>query len=280
MAIRIVTDSTADIPKYLVEKHNIIVLPLTVRFGDEEYRDGVDISEQEFYDKLSKSTSLPTTSQVAPSMFIDTYNSELKNGNSIISIHISSDFSGTYQSAVLARQSVDSHNVALIDSRSATLSLGMIVIKAAELVDKGLGLEEIVKEIEEYKKKVRIIIAVDTLKYLKMGGRLSGTQALIGDMLNIKPLLTIENGKVVLLEKARGQKKVISRIIEIIEERGRITENSRVGIVHAMCPDTASELEGLIKEKFKDVEFYKNSVGSVIATHVGPGAFGVVFEEI
>lgn len=279
MGIRIVTDSTSDIPKHLIDKYGIIVLPLTVHFGSEEYRDGVDIKSGKFYEKLAASESLPTTSQVAPSAFIDVYRAELDKGNSIISLHISCDLSGTYQSAELAKKTLDDDRIAVVDSRSATLGLGMIVLKAAELVEKEWGFREIVEKLKQYIISTRLIIAVDTLKYLKMGGRLSGTQAFIGDMLNIKPLLTIEDGKVVPLEKTRGQKKAIARVIEILKEKIDNVPNLVVGVANALAKETADELRELIKAEFPNVEFVETEVGSVIATHVGPGAFGVVFME-
>lgn len=279
MGISIVTDSTSDIPKNLVDKYGINVLPLTVRFGSEEYRDGVDISSEEFYSRLSHSTSLPTTSQVTPSSFIELYKNELNKGNSVISIHISSDLSGTCQSAEFAKKTLNNDRISVIDSRTATIPLGMIVLKAVELVNNGLSHDEVVQKVEEYKKRVRILVVVDTLKYLKKGGRLTRTQALIGDMLNIKPLLTIENGKVVLIDKARGQKKAISKIIEIMEKQMVNVPHLYVGVGNALCRDTAEVIKEVIKNRFSDVEFYDTNVGSVIATHAGPGAFGVAFIE-
>lgn len=279
MKTRIITDSTADIPKVLVEKYGIIVLPLTVHFGSEEYRDGVDITQEEFYKKLAVSTSLPTTSQVAPSSFISIYKDELEKGNNIISIHISSELSGTYQSAVIAREYLKDDRVFVIDSRSATIACGMSVIKAAELAEEGMECEKIVKEIEEYKKKIRLLIAVDTLKYLKMGGRLSGTQAFIGDMLNIKPLLTVEDGKVIMMDKLRGTKKVLNRIVDIISINGENRPGQVMGLGNAMNPAAKEEIKDMITSLLGDVDFIETEVGSVIATHVGPGAFGVVFVE-
>lgn len=277
MGIRIVTDSTSDIPKGLIDKYEIIELPLTVRFGEEEYKDRVDITSDQFYEKLVKSKDLPTTSQVNPVTFEEVYKNELEKGNDIISIHISSDLSGTYQSAIMARQSLNDDRISVVDSRTATLSLGFIVLKAAELAKKGMKRQEIVKEIEEYKNNVKLLIAVDTLEYLKKGGRLSGAQAMIGGILNIKPILTIDNGKVVVVDKARGIKKVFKVIIDIMKDKGTDIKGGVVGIANANCTETVEELKLAIIEEFGPVEFVDTKVGSVIATHVGPGAFGVAF---
>lgn len=277
MAIKIVTDSTSDIPKDLVDKYGIIELPLTVHFGDEEFKDRVDITSEKFFEKLINSDKLPTTSQVNPGAFEEVFKREIEKGNEIISIHISGELSGTYQSAVIAAESVGNHNISVIDSRTTTFALGMIVLRAAELAESGMAREEIVKKIEEYKSSVKILIMVDTLEYLKKGGRLSGAQAVIGGMLNIKPILTIENGKVVVVEKVRGLKKGLKRIVEIMKEKGNNISSQTIGVVNANCADTSEELKTLVREEFGDVKFIDTNVGSVIATHAGPGAFGVMF---
>ena len=174
---------------------------------------------------------------------------------------------------------MEDDRISLVDSRVTTLALGVIVLKAAELAQKGMEREEIVRQIEEYKKEVRILIMVDTLEYLKRGGRLSGAQAMIGGIMNIKPILTVEDGKVVVSEKARGVKKALKRIVEVMAEKGKDIPKQVIGIANANCPDTANTLKKLIIEEFGNVEFIDTMVGSVIATHVGPGAFGVVFIE-
>lgn len=277
MPIKIITDSTADIPKDLVDKYGIIELPLTVHFGNEEFKDRVDITSEQFFEKLAASKNLPSTSQVTPQSFADVYKDELNKGNSIISIHISSDLSGTYQSAVIAKKSIGDHRISIIDSRSATLALGMIVLKAAELAESGMDKDAIVKEIEEYKKRVQLLIVVDTLEYLRKGGRLSGAQAAIGGLLNVKPILTIQDGKVVVVDKVRGMKKAEKRVLELMKEKGNDIQNQVIGIANAKSTDVVQELKDLIREEFGDVNFIDANVGSVIATHVGPGAFGVIF---
>jgi EDD domain protein, DegV family len=279
MSTVILTDSTCDIPKDLLKQYNISELPLTVHFGSEEYKDRVDITMEEFFEKLTSGSELPTTSQVNPSAFIDFYKQELSKGNNIISIHLSSDLSGTYQSAVIAKQALgDDSRISIVDSRNATLGLGFTVLRAAQLVKKGVDARKILEEIENYKNNIKLFIVVDTLEYLKRGGRLSGAQAMIGTMFNIKPVLTISDGKVVVVDKMRGMKKAFRRLIDLIKENGGCAPGQVIGIANAMCPETAKELKEALIEEFGDVKFIECGVGSVIATHAGPGAYGIVID--
>lgn len=277
MSIRIITDSTSDIPANLLKEYGIIQLPLTVCFGQEQYRDRLDLTPAQFFKKLAEGKALPTTSQVNPSAFVDAYKKVLDEGDSIISIHISADLSGTYQSAEIAKQILGDDRISVIDSRTATLSLGKIVLKAAELVRQGMNHNDVVKNIEEYKNTLKLIIVVDTLEYLKRGGRLSGTQALIGEMLNIKPMLTIDGGKVIVIDKVRGHKRALIRIIEIMKERGSDLKGQTVGIANAAAPEVSLQLKEMMAKEFGIKEFIETEVGCVISTHTGPGAYGVIY---
>lgn len=277
--ITIITDSTSDIPKELIDRYGIIVMPLTVNFGEEEFKDKVDITNEEFYERLENSKSLPTTSQVNPSAFADIYKRELEMGISIISIHISSDLSGTYQSAAVAKNLIESDNISVIDSRTASIALGKIVLKAAELRDMGLDRKSIEGEIENYKNRVELLIVVDTLEYLKKGGRLSEAKAFIGTVLKLKPILTIKDGKVILIDKARGKKRAFNKIIDMIKENKSDNLEDVFGVANAKCIETVDRLKELIAEEYKKPKFIDTNVGSVIATHVGPGAFGVAYEK-
>lgn len=277
--ITIITDSTSDIPKELIDRYGIIEMPLTVNFGEEEFKDKVDITNEEFYERLENSKSLPTTSQVNPSAFADVYKRELEMGSSIISIHISSELSGTYQSAAVAKNLIESDNISVIDSRTASIALGKIVLKAAELRDMGLDRKSIEGEIENYKNRVELLIVVDTLEYLKKGGRLSEAKAFIGTVLKLKPILTIKDGKVILIDKARGKKRAFNKIIDMIKENKSDNLEDVFGVANAKCIETVDRLKELIAEEYKKPKFIDTNVGSVIATHVGPGAFGVAYEK-
>lgn len=278
MGVRIVTDSTSDIPADLIKKYKIIELPLTVHFADNEYRDKVDLTPGEFYSKLAEAQSLPTTSQINPAVFADTYKEILSKGDSVISIHISGDLSGTYQSALLAKALTNSNEVTVIDSRTATLALGMIVLKAAQLASMGLKHHEIVSKIEEYKNKIKLLIVVNTLEYLRKGGRLSGAKAFIGGVFNIKPVLTVKDGRVVMIDKVKGIKRAVNRVVELMKKEGSSLDNQVIGVANAKAPEMADEIKKAIIHELGVKEFIEAEVGCVIATHVGPGAFGVVFE--
>lgn len=279
MSTVILTDSTCDIPKSIMKSYEISELPLTVHFEKEEYKDRVDITPEEFFEKLSDSEELPTTSQVSPSAFIDFYKKELEKGNDIISIHIASDLSGTYQSALLAKKTLGGDSrISIVDSKTATLALGFVVLKAAQLLRKGMSREDVLGEIENYKNRVKLYVVVDTLKYLKKGGRLSGAQAALGSLFNIKPILTLKDGKVVVADKVRGEKKVLKRLVEIIKETGRVTPKCVVGVANAGNTEKMKQLEEMVAEEFGDVKFIESDVGSVISTHAGPGAYGIIID--
>lgn len=278
MPIRIVTDTLCDVPKEFIEQYDICVMPLTVHFGDEAYRDGIDITIETFYEKLAACEELPKTSQVTPALFKGVFEEELQKGNQVIVINGSSLLSGTYSAAVLAKNMVASENIFVIDSKSITLGAGLLVIKAARLASSGVSAEEIVKTIEESKDKMKHFLLLDTLKYLHKGGRLSLSAAIIGSLLNIKPVITMNNGALELIIKARGLKKAITQVRDLINENGWNLNGKIVGINHTIAPENAAMLEEIIMKDFKPAEIIRGIAGSVIATHGGPGAAAIYFE--
>jgi DegV family protein with EDD domain len=278
MAIRIITDTMCDVPKDWAEKYNIRVMPLTVHFGEASYKDGVNITMQEFYSKLEASENLPTTSQVPPIEFLDAFNDELNNGNDIICINGSSQLSGTYNSALLAKNQLESDKIHVIDSEGVTLGAGLLAIKAARLAEQGMISTEIVNEIRESVKRMKYFYIVDTLKYLHKGGRISLSTSVIGSILNIKPILTIKGGKLEMLDKSRGIKKAIAETFDIIKENGWTLENKVVGINHTNSLENLGLLEAYLKKEYQVKEVIIGEVGSVVATHAGPGAVAIYFE--
>lgn len=280
MAVKIITDSTADLPPELIAKYDIRVLPLTVSFGSQTYRDGVDITPGQFYEMLSKSKELPTTSQVNPPAFIAAYQEELDKGNSIVSIHLSSKGSGTYQSAVIAKNTIGSDSIRVIDSLGYSMGLGLMVIEAARMARDGASIEEIENAILDLRDRMNYIFGVDTLEYLRKGGRLSPAKAVIATVMNIKPILEVRNGELEVLDKVRGRKKVLNRIVEIARERGEDWENKTVAIVHAACQDDAIMLRDKIAGMFNPREIIISEVGCVIGTHAGPGTIAFLFPGI
>jgi len=278
MGIKIITDSICDVPNEYVERYGIRVIPLTVNFGDESFKDGIDLTLAEFLAKLEKAEFLPTTSQVPPAEFLKAYKEETASGNTVISIHGSSQLSGTYYSAVMAKDQLGSADIHVIDTLGISLGAGMLVIKAARLAEAGLGPLEIVKEIEESKQRMRYNFILDTLKYLQKGGRLSLSAAVLGSILNIKPILIIKDGRLELYEKARGIKKAIASVLYTIKENGWSLDGKVVGINHIADQEHLELLEEELRKVYDIKEFIRGEVGSVVATHGGPGAVAVHFE--
>lgn len=278
MTVRIITDTMCDVPEAYVKQYNIRVMPLTVHFGNESYKDGLDITKEEFYAKLEVSENLPTTSQVSPVEFIDVFKEELDKGNEIVCINGSSKMSGTYNSAVLAKNQLDSEKIHIIDSEGITLGAGMLAIKAARLAEQGMDAKAIEIEIRSSVKSMRYFYIVDTLKYLHKGGRISLSANVLGSILNIKPILTIKDGKLELIEKARGIKKALSIMFNIIKDNGWNLDDKVVGINHTISPENFKQLEEYLISEYNAKEIIRGEVGSVVATHAGPGAVAIYFE--
>jgi len=276
--IAIVTDSTADMSNRMAAEHDITVAPLSVNFGDQSFLDGIEISAEEFYKKLQDSDALPTTSQVSVGAFVEIYKDLAEQVDTIISIHISEKLSGTYQAAVLAAQEFSDVEIVPVNSKSVTTSLAFQVRLAAEEIRRGSGKEEILKRLERAQEQQKIYFSVRTLEYLEKGGRIGKAQALLGTLLNIKPVLTVDDeGYVAPFEKIRGYKRVIKRLAELygefIEKHG---PNCFQAIMHAAAEDEARNLKAIIEEKYGPQNLEINQLGPVVGTHTGPGAMGLI----
>lgn len=277
MAVTIVTDSTCDIEPMKAKEMGIHIIPLKLRFGDEEFTDGVDITKEEFYQKLESSESLPTTSQIPPATFEAFFKKELEAGNQVFGIFLSAELSGTYQSATIAKGMLHSEDIFLVDSRTVTFGLGLLVREAAKLRDAGKNAAEIYASLEEMKGRLVFYGIVDTLKYLKMGGRLSGTAAIVGSILNVKPIVSIVDGKVVSVGKARGQKAAFEWVLKKVGEEKR---DERYGYYFASASDRQ-----LLEDFFAffgstypvGEDFSKGEIGSIVGTYSGPRCVGVAF---
>jgi DegV family protein with EDD domain len=278
MAVRIITDTMCDVPNDMADRYNIRIMPLTVHFGSETFKDGIEISKEEFYSKLEVSDELPTTSQVPPIEFLEAFKEELDKGNEIICINGSSQMSGTYNSAILAKNQLESDQICVIDSEGVTMGAGLLCIKAARLAEQGLTSKEIEAEIRESVKRMKYFYIVDTLKYLHKGGRISLSASVLGSIFNIKPIITIKAGKLEMVDKARGIKKALATTFDIIKENGWTLENKVVGINHTISPENFALLEEYLTKHYHVKEIIRGEVGSVVATHAGPGAVAIYFE--
>ncbi len=272
--IKIITDSTADLPKEVYEKYDIEVLPLLINFGEESYLDGVEITPEVLFERIEKEGSLPTTAQVTPTRFMDMYKKYLNEGYKIISIHISSAMSGTYQSACIAKDTLESEGIFVIDSQNVTAALGMLVLKAAVLKEKGYGVKEIAEELEKVKLNIKSSILFESLDNLVRGGRISKTAGIVGSMLGIKLILEIKDGLMSVKDKIRGSKKAIKKIISDLESK-ELDPDLPVLLIHVKNVEVKNALEDYLTEK--KVNYIVCPVGSTVSIHSGPKCCGLVF---
>ena len=276
MKTRIIVDSTADlIPEVKSRVHTV---PLTVHFGAEEYIDGVTIDHKTFYEKLVESDGLPTTSQAAPAAFAAEFEKAHAAGESAVVITVSSKLSGTCQSAHIA--AAEYPNIHVVDSGTGAVGSGILTQLALKLLDEGLTAEEIAQRLEEEKKKIVIVALVDTLEYLKKGGRISKTVALAGSVLNIKPVLSVVDGEIHLLGKARGSKQGNNLLVQEIEKAGGVDFSKPVllgytGLSDALLLKYMEDSRHIWAQSLEAVRY--TTIGSVIGTHAGPGAVAVAF---
>lgn len=275
-SIRIVTDSTSDIPLALRESLGIEMVPLKVHFGEDTYLDSVTIDSETFYSKLPQAAQLPTTSQPSPMDFMEVYKKLAEEpGVQIISIHLSSALSGTFQSAALAKSLLEEQaDITLVDSKTASYGIGLLVVAAAEAARAGRSKEEILELIGKLSSRTSLYFLVNTLEYLHKGGRIGKASAVFGTLLNIKPILSIDDdGEVTSVDKVRGSKRAAARIIELLKEKHQ--GPVRVAIAHADSLQNAEELSALIREHFEVEELLYTTIGPVIGAHVGGGTVGV-----
>ncbi len=276
MSTRIIVDSTADLMPNIKERVNVV--PLTVHFGNEEYIDGITIDHKTFYEKLIETDVLPTTSQATPGAFQKVFEEITVAGDEAIVITISSKLSGTYQSANIAAE--DFENIHIIDSGTGAVGSGILVEMALRFIDEGLSTKEIVSRLEEEKKHIVIVALVDTLEYLKKGGRISKTVAFAGTVLNIKPVLSIVDGEILMLGKARGSKQGNNLLVQEIEKAGGVDFSKPIllgytGISDALLLKYIEDSKHIWGKGVDGVRY--TTIGSVIGTHAGPGAIAVAF---
>jgi DegV family protein with EDD domain len=272
--IKIITDSTADLSEEIYDKYDIEVLPLLINFGEESYLDGVEINPDKVFERIEKDNILPTTAQVTPNRFIESYKKYLNEGYKIISIHMSSAMSGTYQSACIAKEELETKDIAVIDSQNVTAALGILVIKAAKLIEKGYNIEKMEEELNNIKEKIKVSIYFDSLEYLVRGGRISKTVGIVGGILGIKLILEIKDGLMSVKDKIRGNKKSIKKIINDLESTN-LDDDVPVILIDVNNTGIKEALKDYMK--INNVNFVECPVGSSVSIHSGPGCCGLVF---
>lgn len=276
--IRLLVDSSADFSKDEIESKKLSLVPLQVNINGETHLDGVNLFRDEFYEMLVNSEEFPKTSQPSPQEFLEIFDQVKKDGDTLICILLSSALSGTYQSATLAKNIVDYDNIYLVDSLTATVGIRVLVDQANKMIDEGKDAKEIVEYLETMKSHIKILAAVDTLEYLCKGGRVSKAAATIGEMANIKPVITVsEEGKVDVIGKRLGTNKTISFLLKKLEEY-QVDTNYPIYFLFTYGTDNLSKLEAKL-ENGGVSQTTRLQVGPTIGTHIGPEVFGICVVE-
>lgn len=280
MQVKILADSACDLPLSFYIENNVTLLPLKVHVNGQDYEDVKNIDSKTVYDAI-RSGNVPKTSQASPLLFEETFTKMAENNEDGIYIAFSSELSGTYQTAVMildqVKEKYPSFNLTIVDTKCASLGQGLIVKEAAKLAANNVSKEEILNDVHFRVRHMEHLFTVEDLDYLAKGGRVSKASAFLGGLLNIKPILNVEDGKLVPIEKIRGKKKVLRRLIEIMKERGSFLSDQIIGISHADNEATALEVKAMIEEEFHPKEVYISSIGSAIGAHTGAGTISIFF---
>ena len=275
--MKIITDSTADLTKEFILKHNIEIVPLTIHLGDKSWKDYYDVEPDEYYELLRKSSAFPTTSQPTPQDFVNAYSPFVEKGEPILSVHLSSKLSGTFQSALLARSQFAGARIEVVDSLQASFALSMIVIICAEKANQGASLEEVADVARKIGPQIETYFSVDSLEYLHRGGRIGKAQAFLGTLMKIKPLLKVVNGEVQPIEKIRTRDRLLNRFVELVEKAARKHSQLILTVAESDNSEVMTELLGRL-ERIPGVSLvFRGKIGGVITSHAGPGALGIAF---
>ena len=277
MPVKIVTDSGADLPEELVKELGITVVPIYVRFGDKVYRDRVDISEDEFYERLTHDPVHPNTTQPSPQDFADVYQKLVPEADGIVSIHITGKLSGTCNSALMAKDMLEGGcPVEVVDSEMLSMSLGLIVIAAAQMAKAGESMDKIVEAAKQAIPKTYLFFLLDTLEYLKRGGRIGKVKALLGSVLSVKPMLTMKGGELVPAGQVRTRSKGMDKLFDFAQNAADIQD---LAVVYNTTPDEAQALVERIGSVFDQEKIRMSRVGPGLGTHGGPGAMLVAIRK-
>ena len=271
--IKVITDSTSYITKEYAEENDITVIQLSYTFDGETQIEGYPGEFNDFFDKLSKSKSFPNTSQPAVGFFVEAYEKALINYDEILVLPFSSKLSGTYNSACMAKKMVDESRIKVVDTLQAVGNLKFLIEDAVEMIKKGFKIDEIVQSINGQKKRMEIYLTIDTLEYLRRGGRLSGIQSAIGTVLNIKPIIELKNGQLELLEIVRGKKRAFNKLLDKVPAYAK-----KISISHIFDSKAALEFKNILEEKCTDAIVTIDEIGPVIGGHLGPKGIGVCFK--
>ncbi len=275
--VAIVTDSTATIPEDLLKTLPIRVAPQILIWGDETYLDGIDIQPGQFYTRLETAKTMPTTLQVSPSHLINLFGELSRQGYEILCVLISSDLSGTMQSANQAKALLPELKIEIFDSRTTAMAMGYQVLLAARAAADGAGLEECRSIVAKSSQNTGVFFVVDTLEFLHRGGRIGGGARFLGTMLDLKPILEVKDGRVDAVERVRSKRRAFERLLDLVEERIAGSSPVRLATFHANAPQEATELLAAASQRFSPVESFVTELSPVLGTHVGPGTVGLTY---
>ena len=280
MSIKIIADSTCYLPKEYVDKYKVSIVSLNVLLNGQSYRE-TDLSNEWFYDEMAKSEAIPTSSQPSIEDFYNTIEEQVKKGHDIVGIFLSSDMSGTFSTSNLVKNMIlenyPNANIVMIDSRSNCMQAGYAILEAAKAAYENKSIDEVISIAKNVIENSRFIFVPDTLEYLKKGGRIGGAAALFGSLLQIRPILTVEDGKTTVFTKVRTKKKAVDKIIDAVLEQNSKTPVKGLIVHHINCENEGQELANRLKEKLELDNIKIQSIGPIIGLHVGPGSIGVAY---
>jgi len=271
-----VTDSVSDLSQELVDRYRIVVVPALVRFGDETYLDGVEITHQEMYRRMLEDEEVPKSSQPSPGQFLEAYKEVAAQGASILSIHVTARTSGVWQSASLARSMLPEADIEVIDSASVSMGTGFIILEAARAIEDGRSKGEVLALIEDIKSRMNIYATVGTLKYLRLSGRVGHMQEIFGSFLDIKPIITVEDGVVKAVDKVRTRKRALDRVIELTKQAVGTESLINAAVMHTAVEEEALEFKEIVKKNFNCQELFFGEAGIALGVNAGPGVIGLV----
>jgi len=274
LSIGLITDSAADLPVEIAASHGIEVVPLIVHLGSETFHDGVDMSTEDFFARIAAGNLAPKTSQPSVGDFIEIYRKSLAKHHCLISIHLASNLSGTYETAVLAQRALPGEDITVVDARSVSMGLGLQVLQAARALAGGMDKDGVLGQLEASKREVEVLVAMDSLEYLERGGRIGKVSSFLGTLLRIKPLIQILDGQILPLAKTRSREQALEALLDRLEKLAAGGRVVLLSVIHTAAPKEAGELAARIKERVGPVELITEA-GQVLGAHAGPRCLGV-----
>jgi DegV family protein with EDD domain len=277
--VKIITDSCSDLPADIVTSYDIEFLNIEVNINDQVYYDRADLQPADFYKLIDEQKGIPRTSRITPQKFKEVYQKALVNYDQVLVIAFSSKLSGILESAVIAKRELETDRIKVIDSKAASIGQGLLVYQAAKWLQAGKPVEDVVQSLMEDASKLEHIFAVGDLEMLKRGGRISKTKAVVANVLNIKPILHIQDGKILPHDRIRGKKRMISYLLNEIEKKADKPETQIIGLTYSQNEKNALKLKAKIESRFKPQEVFISEIGAAVGSHAGPGTLAVVFKN-